>query len=518
MTPAVGGWDNGYVTDTPYLPGYYRQQSPLHLHLACLFGGVAGLPLGPGQPLSYLELGCGQGFGAVVLAACNPDWRVTGIDFNPGHIAAARSLAAAAGIANAEFVEADLAAAADSPLFATIPEADVASLHGLWSWVADPVRDGIVRLLGNKVRPGGIVQISYNALPAWQGGLGLQRLIYESGRRVAGRSPARATAGFAVARALIEAEAWHLREPALARSLLERAAQSSAVYLAHEYMNAVWRPCFHADVVAALAEAKLEWVASAHLLENFPTLALNDEARAVVNRFDDPPMRELIKDMCLTRGLRQDVFVRGAQRLTVQERDDALAEIVLGALYAEPHFLWEIDAPAGKATLEKRFFGPAVAALAHGPRRVRDLLALPELPRHDNPAELVGVLVGSDQALPLRALASAPAASAVRLNRVAARRFVRSDDLGSGMALATTGTGAPLPCSMLDLFVAAQLLDGAAPDAAAWAERLGKGRSAEERDQLGALIARILGERAPIWRRLGALAETPSAAAEHAKA
>jgi SAM-dependent methyltransferase len=513
MSLAEGGWDGGYVTDTPYLPGYYRQQSPLHLHLACLLGGVAGLPLGPGEPLCYLELGCGQGFGAVALAACNPDWHVTGIDFNPSHIAAARSLAAAAGIANAEFVEADLATVADSPLLATIPQADVASLHGLWSWVADPVRNGIVRLLGNKVRPGGIVQISYNALPAWQGGLGLQRLIYESGRRSAGRSPARATAGFEIVRALVEAEAWHLREPALVRSLLDRATHSPAAYLAHEYINAVWRPCFHADVAAALAEAKLEWVASAHLLENFPTLALSDEARAVVNRFDDPPMRELIKDMCLTRGLRQDVFVRGAQRLTAQERDEALAEIVLGALCTEAQFVWAIDAPAGKATLEREFFSPVVAALAHGPRRVRDLLALPELPRHDNPAELVGVLVGSDQALPLRAPPCAPAAPAIRLNRIAARRFVRPDDLGSGMALATTGTGAPLPCSMLDLFVAARLLDGAAPAAEAWAAMLGKERSAEEREQLGAFIARILDERVPIWRRLGALAEIPAPAA-----
>ncbi len=81
-------------------------------------------------------------------------------------------------------------------------------------------------------------------------------------------------------------------------------------------MNATWRPCFHADVARALAGAKLDWVASAQLLENFTPLMLAEEAREAAARYDDPIMRELIKDMFLTRCLRQDVFVRGARRLT----------------------------------------------------------------------------------------------------------------------------------------------------------------------------------------------------------
>ena len=153
---------------SPTLPGYYPNQSPLHLHLACLLGGVAGIEITPETPLSYLELGCGHGFSALVLAASNPAWRVTGIDFHPAHIATARELAAEAGIANAVFIEADLATLVSDSLASDIPPADVATMHGLWSWVADPVRDGIVGLLDSKVRPGGIVQMSYNALPGWQ--------------------------------------------------------------------------------------------------------------------------------------------------------------------------------------------------------------------------------------------------------------------------------------------------------------------------------------------------------------
>ena len=62
---------------------------------------------------------------------------------------------------NIEFIEADIATLDPD----TLPEVDVASAHGLWSWVSDEVRAGIVRLLGRRLRPGGALHLSYNALP-----------------------------------------------------------------------------------------------------------------------------------------------------------------------------------------------------------------------------------------------------------------------------------------------------------------------------------------------------------------
>ncbi len=503
MSAAEPLWDHGYVTDVAYLPGYYRAQSPLHLNLACLLGGVAGVEIEPGAPLSYLELGCGQGFGALVLAACNPAWRVTGIDFNPAHIAAAHSLARVAGIGNAGFVEADLATLAETALAAEIAEADVVSLHGLWSWVSERTRAGIVALLAAKLRPGGVVHLSYNSLPAWQGAIGMQRLLREVGIRQATRSDRQVEAGLKIVRELHDAKAAQLAGNAFIDGLLQHVDRSPLSYRAHEYMNAAWQPCFHADVVAALRPAKLEWVASASLLENFRPLMLDDQAREIAGRFDDPIIAELIKDMYLRRGLRQDVFVRGARRLSEAERNARLGEVVLGLGCMETNFIWEVDVPAGRASIGREFFGPIVAALAEGPRRVRDLLALPGLPRHDNPGELVGMLVGSEQALPLLAPPCGTDGAAARLNGAAAARFVRPDNLNSAMALATSGSGAPVPCSMLELAVASRLSAGmSAPDLASV---LLSGASEEDLKVLGQQIERVLTERVAIWRSLGAL-------------
>jgi SAM-dependent methyltransferase len=511
VTRAADSWGAGYITDIAYLPGYYPDQSPLHLHLACLLGGVAGIEITPQTPLSYLELGCGHGFGALVLAASNPTWRVTGIDFNPAHIAAARELAAEAGIANAIFIEADLATLAADPLARDIPQADVATMHGLWSWVADPVREGIVALLDSKVRPGGVVQMSYNALPGWQGAIGMQRVLREAGRRLAIRSDRQVGAGAEIVRALAAANAVHLRGGELVQTVVGHLDKLNSAYLAHEYMVEAWRPCFHADVVAALAGAKLSWVASAHLIENFPQLMFGEEARKVVDRFDDPVMRELVKDMCVGRPLRRDVFVRGARRLRDDERDAALSEITLALLGSPDKFAWKMDAPSGQASLEPSFYQPIVDALGEGPQRVRNLLDLPALAGRGNPGEVVGMLVGSEQAMRVLGPAAEPDARVRRLNAAAARRFVRPDNFSTAMALATSGTGAPLSCAMLDLFVASQLQASSAPDPAGWANVLGADHPESERVRLREYIERLVTERAPIWRRLGAVSAASSA-------
>ena len=135
--------------------------------------------------MSYLELGCGQGFGALVLAASNPHWKVTAIDFNPAHIAAARGWAAQAGIETSASSRPICRRSPKTRRPRQVPEADFVSMHGLWSWVPPAVQAGIVRLLRAKVKPGGAVHVSYNALPAWGGALGMQRVVRDCGRRLA---------------------------------------------------------------------------------------------------------------------------------------------------------------------------------------------------------------------------------------------------------------------------------------------------------------------------------------------
>ena len=62
----VSNLEFGYVTDVPYVPGYYVQQSPVHMVVAARAAGVACDLPEDDDPVHVLELGCGVGVGALV--------------------------------------------------------------------------------------------------------------------------------------------------------------------------------------------------------------------------------------------------------------------------------------------------------------------------------------------------------------------------------------------------------------------------------------------------------------------
>jgi SAM-dependent methyltransferase len=501
-------WGGGYITDVGYLPGFYRLQTPGILSLACMLNGVPGLDPTSDEPMAYVELGCGLGYTAMVVAACNPDWQVFGIDFNPAHIAEARQFVREARLANIRFIEADLTDLADVPGAAAVPEADIVTMHGLWSWVAPKVRRGVLRLLRAKVRPGGIVHTSYNALPGWQSALGLQRALREAGRRTVGRSDRQAEAGLRFVQSLLAAGAGQIKGSEFATQFLEKMLKAAAPYVAHEMMNENWTPSFHADVVADFAEAKLDWVGSASLYENFRQLTLADEQRALADAAGDPLMVELIKDMCLSRGFRQDVFVRGARRVSTAERNAMLGEVILALTCLPEHFQSEAMFPVGKATMEAAFYGPIIAALhEHGPMRVRDLIALPEVVgRRDNPAELIAMLVSTDQATPVTPRPARGKDPAMRFNRATATRAVRQE-MGSTMfALASAGLGTALNAPGVELMAFHRLAaDPEDADVETWVRDMGANESDTGREKLRAALEQVMERRVPVWRRLGIL-------------
>lgn len=447
----MSGWGGGYVTDIDYTIGWYRQQSPAMMALASIIGGAsAAIPAGD-DPVHLLELGCGFGYGAMVQAASNPNWTVTAVDFNPAHIAAAREWAAEAGLTNITFLEADLSRWEDHPGLRALPEMDFITMHGVWSWVPKAAQDGIVRLFGQKVRPGGLVHLSYNSLPGWQDRIGFARIIREAGRLVPGRSDIQARAGLKVVQDLIGAGA-HFASGTGMAELVTSLEHSDVHYLAHEFMNMHWAPCFGMDVAAALSEAKLEWIAASQLTDNFPELMLTEEQREIFNRYGDPVMQELIKDMCVARGLRHDVFVRGARRINLGERAAALMDVSLALVKPADELPDAVSMPAGRAELNKEFYAPIVKALTSQPGRVGDLLRLPDLVgKRDNPAELISILIAADMVVPAMRPTSEPGPEAMRFNAASARRMMQRESPGRPIAAACKPTGFPVNTPLLAL-------------------------------------------------------------------
>jgi hypothetical protein len=143
-----------------------------------------------------------------------------------------------------------------------------------------------------------------------------------------------------------------------------------------------------------------------------------------------------------------------------------------------------------------------VAELARGPRRVRDLLDLPAIAgSRDNPAELIGLLVGTEQAVPLAGQPNRTE-TAERFNAAALRALARPANLGAAFAMATGGTGSPLPGTVLDSYLCAALKSGPV-EARRLAATLAQDKPQDEAERLSQFIERRIAERAPSWRVLG---------------
>src|SRR4051812_26521029 len=158
-------WAGGYIADIEYGAGFYREQAPGTLDAACLIRGLAPPPRRDGR-FRYCELGCGQGLTALVLAAANPRAEIVAVDFNPAHIARASDLAAEAGLGNVRFIEAGFADLT-GPGAPDLPDFDYIALHGVYSWVSPANRQAIVRFAERRLAPGGLLYVSYNAMPGW---------------------------------------------------------------------------------------------------------------------------------------------------------------------------------------------------------------------------------------------------------------------------------------------------------------------------------------------------------------
>lgn len=501
-------WSDGYVADTEYMPGFYKEQVPNHLDLACLLNGVEPPRRVPGW--TYCDLGCGQGATLLVLAAANPDGQFIGVDFNPAHIARARDIAARSGLSNVVFLEASFEELAADP--GALPPLDYIAAHGVYSWIGERSRQALVELLRLRLQPGGIAYVSYNAQPGWNRIGPVQRLLLDHARLSGKASSQAVVEGIAFLRSLEAAGAAPLALPEVLERLETEIARGNTTYLAHEYLNANWQPRYHADVARELADAKLSYAGSANLLENFPDLSLRPPHRAALDAAP-PAMRETLRDYFMARTFRRDIFLRGARRLSNEEREARIGALRLLLLRSPRHVTREIEIPAGKVELDAVPYATVLSRLAQGPACIANLLADAGA-AGTSAVEVAGMLAGSGQA----ALCGDVTAGAGRgFNLVALRDMPLAS--GGVTPVAAPAIGGGVHFRLFDRLVLSALLAGTpfeaeAVSAHAWAALRARGvrlteggrEVAADADNLAIIrreTADVLADGLPVWRQLG---------------
>ena len=352
---------HGYATDIPYLRDFKPMLAPAWLDHVALVGGIE--PPDRSSGFTWCDLGCGQGVTAAILAATHPNGEFFGVDAMPAHTDHGGRLASAAAIANVRFHAADFAAAIELEL----PQFDYIVAHGVYSWVDRASQGALLRFVDRRLKPDGLVYLSYNALPGWVRDLPFQRLVQELNRIFPGDSAARFAAAAKIARALADAGVPALADSFIVKELKERPEDYAPAYLVHEFMPPAWRPLWVTEVRTALAPIGLEPVGSATLSENLDWMVLDEPAREILAMIADPGAAELVRDFYIDQRLRCDVFARGNRQVGPSER----AERLLASTFALARPLCEVRyrtlTPAGPLSYDSRAARAIIAAVAATP-------------------------------------------------------------------------------------------------------------------------------------------------------
>ena len=437
------GWSQGYVTDASYADTFFRELSPVWLNYVAALNGAP--PRDLNRPFTYLELGCGFGGSTIVNAGAFPRGEFHACDFNPAHIEGGEQRAAAFEISNIQFHQASF----HDLLSLDLPAFDFIVLHGVYSWVGAEARHTIRRVIHEKLKPGGLVYLSYNCLPGWSVEAPLRKLFMELAAAADGDTAKRTQEALSSLQQLSRNKLRYFNANPAAVTAVESYTKGQGNYLAHEFLNEAWEPFYSIDVADEMAEIEMSYLGSATLAENHPALVIDALAAEAVANLRTGRQQQLAIDFAVNQRFRRDVFVGGQERLDHAAATEQVSATVIGSLGNPDRIDTHAKVPRGEVGFQGDFIrdlrslmhrgsmtiGDTVAALCGERRSARDIT------RNVTFLVAAGALTPFAKACSYTAATSARVASPM-LERVLAQaierrapRAIPSEVLGNGVPI-----------------------------------------------------------------------------------
>ncbi len=363
---------DGYFTGTDYPAQLVQQMTPAQIVAAAAWQGVAGPDLT--GPFRMLDIGCGKGAALALAAASHPSGQFQGIDGMQSHIAAGQAFAG--DLPNLTLEHATF----DQALASARDDADLIVMHGVLSWAGPTARQQAMDLAAARLKPGGLLAASYNALPGGARQLAFQHMIRALARAGShGGSHGGSGDGFCDPAARFRAAFGQVRQmadagfdaiqPEVLRRLTDLAAEAPTEYFLHEYMHDGWTPFWAADVKAEFAARGLVFAGSVDFLRMRPDLCLTFPQAAFAEAAEAGQM-DLLVDMGLDVVFRSDLYARAPVR------DDPAGlrkSVWLGAV-AEPGARAVIETPGQRAAPDPAVVAGVLAMLVDGPLSLTEIL------------------------------------------------------------------------------------------------------------------------------------------------
>jgi SAM-dependent methyltransferase len=450
----------GYVTDVAYIPGFYPNLAPTAIRHVAALNRVAPPPVAGG--FRYLELGCGLGRSLTTLAAANPRGEFVGVDVNPDHTAAVERDIAAGGLPNARVITSGFGG-----LPADLGSFEFITLHGVFSWVAPQVREEILALAGRHLAPGGLLLVSYNAMPGWAHLQPIRGILRQYAALRQGDSVQRIRDALAYLVFMRDKHAKYFDDNPRAAAYVDALLKQDARYLVHEYLNEHWTSFYFAEVAGMFVAAGMAFVGSLPVFTNFWDLCVRPEFQELFRTTTNRLVTEAHKDFCANTAFRWDIYARTPRAIPeVADRLRAADDLHFRVTRPGTTLPYQANLGVVTSTVQGPLYQALLDVLGTGSLRLSEILADSRL-AGTPPAELAravdaGVAMGlfDVSAGPTRATAG-PVAGGIMIPSAFNRMVLANDAIaGRVVTLASTASGTGHTIGTLDAAILHELVAG----------------------------------------------------------
>jgi len=288
--------------EIPYPSGVFSQTHPIRLAaMARLFGVPAADP----STARVLELGCADGFNLLSMADQMPGATFLGVDASKVQVTLGQQAIAAAGLKNVELRLQNLL-----KFPATEGKFDFIVAHGVFSWVAEEVREKILTICEEHLAENGIAYLSYSALPGWNMRRSLREMMLFHTKNIADPQArvqqARALLAFMAESVPTENNAYGI----LLKSELSLMGGQPDNFLLHDILGEENTPFYFHDFVSRAARHGMQYLCEPNIAEmltaNFP-----EKVREALGQLNNQIVaQEQYMDFLRNRSFRQTLLCR----------------------------------------------------------------------------------------------------------------------------------------------------------------------------------------------------------------
>ncbi|MCA9566980.1 MAG: class I SAM-dependent methyltransferase, partial [Myxococcales bacterium] len=283
----------------------YRSRAYMESHIDRLYlvAHLFGLEPVPVDRCRVLEIGCADGGNLVPMAERLPNSEFVGVDLAARQVEDGQRWIEPLGLTNVELVARN---------FRRIPQKygqfDYIVCHGVYSWVPERDRTGLLEVIKQRLTPNGVAYISYNTFPGWNTRRTVRQFLQQHTEGIDDPEELVERARVLL-RFLHDASSAETSYGRLVRAQCEALVGTPPQYLFHGLLAEHNDPCYLREFVKAAGEQGLQYLGDAEFGTMMPDGLHAEGRRAMESVPGGLVEHEQVQDFLVNRSFRRTLLV-----------------------------------------------------------------------------------------------------------------------------------------------------------------------------------------------------------------